>query len=169
MSRPSTRKQRDFGDDGPVSDPDRGDSPREELDERRSVLAELPHTRPQRPSRRRADARTRATPQRPAKPKRSASKRTAKQPSQTSESPRRRSAPRAQRSARPQQSAATTRQEAPRQGYEIDAELANTPVAPPSGIELLGALAELAGELASSGISAGGRLLKGAVSRLPGS
>lgn len=61
------------------------------------------------------------------------------------------------------------REPTPRQGYEADNELTGTPVSPPSGPEMLGALAELAGELAQTGVAAGSRLLRGALSRLSSS
>jgi hypothetical protein len=102
----------------------------EPAEERRSVLAELPRTRPQRTSSRRKTARTQAT------------------------------APKTKAKAAPPPPST------PRQGYEAEQEIAGTPVAPPSGTELVGAVAELAGELAQTGIAAGGRLLKGALSRL---
>jgi hypothetical protein len=56
----------------------------------------------------------------------------------------------------------------PVQGYEAEPEIAGTPVTPPNGTELVGAVAELVGELAQTGLAAGGRLLKGVLSRLPG-
>ncbi|MHB1998656.1 MAG: hypothetical protein ACYCSI_00495 [Solirubrobacteraceae bacterium] len=59
---------------------------------------------------------------------------------------------------------------APRQGYDAESDLGlGFSVSPPSASELLGSLAELAGDLAQSGLIAGGRLLKGALSRLSGS
>lgn len=55
---------------------------------------------------------------------------------------------------------------APRQGYETEEQISGTPVTPPSGVEMIGSLAELAADLAQSGVAAGGRLLKGAISRI---
>jgi hypothetical protein len=56
---------------------------------------------------------------------------------------------------------------APKQGYEPEeeVELGNT-VNPPSGVELVESVADIVGELANSGLAAGGRLLKDAFSLL---
>ncbi|MFI4991409.1 MAG: hypothetical protein ACHQHO_10920 [Solirubrobacterales bacterium] len=58
---------------------------------------------------------------------------------------------------------------APRQGFECEGERADGPVAPPGGAELVATAAELVGELAKAGLSAGERMLKDVFSRLPGS
>ena len=58
---------------------------------------------------------------------------------------------------------------APRQGFECESERAHGPVPPPGGPELVATAAELVGELAKAGVSAGERLLRDAFSRLPGS
>lgn len=143
---------------------------------RRSVLSELPRGRPQRASRRREDARSRASgasakAQQPAAKraagvsqkeqpvaKRAASGRSSKDQTAAKDTPRR-SAKTAPRRGEPAE-------QAPRQGYEAEDQVSGTPVAPPSGIEIVGSLAELAVELAHTGIAAGGRLLKGALSRI---
>ena len=52
----------------------------------------------------------------------------------------------------------------PDQGFESDTSSA---VDPPTGVALLGLAVEAAGELAHSGLDAGSRLLRGALSRLP--
>lgn len=57
---------------------------------------------------------------------------------------------------------------APRQGYECEGERASGPVAPPGGPELVASAAEIVGELAKAGFSAGERLLKDVFSHLPG-
>jgi hypothetical protein len=57
---------------------------------------------------------------------------------------------------------------APRQGFECEGERATGPVHPPGGPELVATAAELVGELAKAGVSAGERLLKDVFSRLPG-
>jgi hypothetical protein len=57
---------------------------------------------------------------------------------------------------------------APRQGFECEGERATGPVQPPGGPELVATAAELVGELAKAGVSAGERLLKDVFSRLPG-
>ncbi len=56
---------------------------------------------------------------------------------------------------------------APRQGFEAESELElGKPVQPPGSSELAASVAELLGELAQSGLTSGGRLLKDALSRL---
>ncbi len=55
----------------------------------------------------------------------------------------------------------------PRQGFETEGDPVSGPVQPPGGVELLSSAAELAGELAKSGLSSGGRLLKDFLTRLP--
>ena len=57
----------------------------------------------------------------------------------------------------------------PPQGFETEGEIEpGTPVNPPSRPELAASVAELLGELAQSGLSTGGRLLRDALGRLPG-
>ncbi len=56
---------------------------------------------------------------------------------------------------------------APKQGYEPEEELElGKSVNPPSGGELVESVADIIGELANSGLTAGGRLLKDAFSLL---
>lgn len=58
-------------------------------------------------------------------------------------------------------------QAAPKQGYEPEEELElGKSVNPPSGAELVESVADIIGELANSGLTAGGRLLKDAFSLL---
>lgn len=173
-----------------MASPESPESSEPQSEERHSVLADLPHTRPQRASPRRERARGRAraaeparqgapaqatpaTKRAPARPSGAAkasgatgskrpaadgSRRSGAAPAKRSETTRTK-----QRGGRP------TREPTPKQGYEADNELTGTPVSPPSGPEMLGALAELAGELAQTGVAAGSRLLRGALSRLSGS
>jgi hypothetical protein len=55
----------------------------------------------------------------------------------------------------------------PKQGYEPEEELElGKSVNPPSGAELVESVADIIGELANSGLTAGGRLLKDAFSLL---
>jgi hypothetical protein len=57
----------------------------------------------------------------------------------------------------------------PAQGFEAESEIElGVSVHPPSGSELATSVVELVGELAQSGISAGGRLLKDTLARFPG-
>ncbi len=55
----------------------------------------------------------------------------------------------------------------PRQGFEGEPDSLGGPVQPPGGTELVASAAELAGELAKAGASAGVRLLKDFFSHLP--
>jgi hypothetical protein len=56
---------------------------------------------------------------------------------------------------------------APKQGYEPEEEVElGATVNPPSGAELVESVADIVGELANSGLAAGGRLLKDAFSLL---
>lgn len=182
-----------------MASPGSPDSSEPQTEERHSVLAELPHVRPQRASPRRETARRRA---RAAAPdparetvagkdrngsskdrstsaraaagaardtKRAATKQTRSRSAGTK-------ATAAAKAKRPSSAQAKRRgrekpaqEPTPRQGYEADSDLTGTPVSPPSGAEVVGALAELAGELAHTGIAAGGRLLRGALSRFSGS
>jgi len=189
------------------------------------VLANLPRTRPQRSSARRAAARESASPNgrpsSPAKPRAkragaATSKRTAKsargqsttvkatsakgaaqtetkratpatgarpksakdsaataQAKSAGSSPRPASAVRARRARTGKRAPAPRRpvpveEPAPRQGFECEGERATGPVQPPGGPELVATAAELVGELAKAGVSAGERLLKDVFSRLPG-
>lgn len=197
-------------------------SPDGEADEpRRSVLAELPRTRPQRPSSRREAARRHAQQGQPhpgasdhgiadrarlsaegdrqtQAPKRKAP--TAKQAEARAKASEKRSRPKqataragaGEKRSRQEKTRAGGRQQtkkppqtrggrgsspiegakgakrpepAPRQGFEPEDDLGRAPVSPPSGAELVSSLAELAGELAQTGISAGGKLLKSIFSR----
>ncbi len=56
---------------------------------------------------------------------------------------------------------------APRQGFESESDPVSGPVQPPGNVDLLASAAELAGELCKAGLSAGGRLLKDVLARLP--
>jgi hypothetical protein len=61
----------------------------------------------------------------------------------------------------------TTEPAAPRQGYEAEDEIElGSTVNPPSGVELLESIGDIVGELAGSGLTAGGRLVKDALSIL---
>jgi hypothetical protein len=117
------------------------------------VLSSLPSTRPQRPSARRAAARQSAAARAeraPAKPKRSA--RPTPKPI-----PKPRVAPK------------LTEPPVPRQGFEAEETIEmGHPVQPPSSSELAASMVELVGELAQTGLSAGGRVLRDALTRLSG-
>jgi hypothetical protein len=114
------------------------------------VLAALPRTRPQRSSPHRAAARAGSV----TKAKKPAAKPEVKKPAATKK-----------RAVKP--IAKPAEPPAPKQGYEPEeeVELGNT-VNPPSGVELVESVADIVGELANSGLAAGGRILKDAFSLL---
>jgi hypothetical protein len=114
------------------------------------VLANLPRTRPQRSSARR-DAARRAT----------AVKAT------PAHAPTRKQTTAKKRPAKAKSPAEHLRDTVPRQGFETESEPVSGSVQPPGGVELLASVAELAGELAKTGLSSGGRLLRDVFSRLP--
>jgi hypothetical protein len=122
-----------------------GASPNDE----RGVLSNLPRTRPQRATPRRAAARNGAA----ARPR---PRRAAERPAGAS---RTRPASDAQRSSR-------GRHAAPVQGFECNSETSGS-VQPPGAVELLASAAEIVSELAKAGVSRSERLLKDLVSRLP--
>jgi hypothetical protein len=135
------------------------------------VLANLPRTRPQRSSARR-DAARRATKAKassqastilaaPGKPVRTKAKPAKVVPAKVA------AVKRGQRTAKPRSTAKRLRDPVPRQGFETENDPLSGPVQPPGGVDLLASAAELAGELGKSGLSAGGRLLKDVLARLP--
>jgi hypothetical protein len=154
------------------------------------VLSNLPSTRPQRPSARRAAAKRAASLADSTAPvvgpddkqaKHGGAKRTAK-PTQrpattrqaTKPAPGPAKAKRATRKPLSQRSSAAPPPTPPEpvvppQGFETESDIApGIPVEPPSRPELAASVAELLGELAQSGLTTGGRLLKDALGRLPG-
>ncbi len=151
-----------------------------------SVLGNLPRTRPQRASPRRAAARAAASApttaaaaaSAPASTNGHASGRTgasakgpargrgstgaAKRPSKARSSAERSRA----RTSRPRAASAPA-EPAPRQGFDCEGERASRTVHPPGGVELVTSMGEIVAELAKAGLSTGERLLKDALSRLP--
>jgi hypothetical protein len=124
------------------------------------ILAALPRARPQRASPRRAAARNAgaakaaAPPGKPTKTKKPADTRATKKPVATRK-----------RAAKPIAKPAET--PTPKQGYEPEEEVElGSTVNPPSGVELAESVVDIVGELANSGLAAGGRLLKDAFSLL---
>ena len=111
------------------------------------VMGSLPKTRPQRPSARRSAARSKAAANggtAPTKPTRARPKRKPGAPKTKVEPPR-----------------------APRQGFEAESDVeSGKTVQPPGSAELAASVVELLGELAQSGLTSGGKLLKDALSRL---
>jgi hypothetical protein len=153
--------------------------PKRASDER-GVFSNLPSTRPQRPSARRAAAKSggttgaatkgaapseRSKPTKPGAP----TKRTATTGDRTN--PPRRASKHADPAARTRGGArrATEEPSIPRQGFATEEEIPpGSTVQPPSRPELAAAVAELLGELAQGSLTAGGRLLKDILGRLPG-
>jgi hypothetical protein len=147
------------------------------------VLAALPRTRPQRASPRRAAARTGT----PAGAKKPAGARAAKE-SAVTKKPTATKKPAATKRPTTTKRPVTTGKpaasrkraskpvakppeppggRAPSQGYEPEEEVElGATVNPPSGAELVESVANIVGELANSGLAAGGRLLKDAFSLL---
>ena len=144
------------------------------------ILAALPRARPQRASARRAAARsatTRTNPPRNTNSKAATAQSTAnqatagdKQPAKPSKPARTRPSASKKRAASKPPSRPTVQPgepPAPKQGYEPEDEVElGATVNPPSGVELAESVAEIIGELASSGLTAGGRLFKDAFSLL---
>jgi len=131
----------------------------------RGVIANLPRTRPQRASPRRAAARQ-AAPRRARSTAPAARSANGPAAAATSKPPKPAALPRRRTtSARAPRKSAP--QAAPRQGFQTEAEAARTSIQPPGGGELLTAAVELVGELAKAGVSRGERALKDIASRLP--
>jgi hypothetical protein len=136
-----------------MSDSPSGDPPVPASADGPGILAGLPRTRPQRASARRVAARTdepsAASPRR-------ATKRTPTKPRAAAKKPA------------PTKNGETASYErAPRQGFETEPD-PRGPVQPPGGTELVVSAAELAGELAKTGVTVGARVLRDFLSRLPG-
>jgi hypothetical protein len=159
------------------------------------VLANLPRTRPQRSSARRAAARGASTA--PSRPRKTQSKRApAKARSGTAAASTAPAAPstadtaatpakpksrvRATRPAAATKRSTTPRrppsrkgpsskadEPAPRQGFESEGETSGRSVQPPGGPEFVATAAEIVNELAKAGLSTGERLFKDVLSRLP--
>jgi hypothetical protein len=137
------------------------------------VLANLPRTRPQRSSPRRSAARaTKAKPaaantKTPSKAKvveeaKAEGKKRAGKASAAIAKEKPQTRRRAKSTAKP-----PAKDTVPRQGFESESDGASGPVHPPGGAELIASAAELAGELAKTGVTTGARLLKDFLSRLP--
>jgi len=148
--------------------------------ESEGVLSQLPRTRPQRSSPRRAAARQASAaardlataqesattqdvaatahsngrpptqPRKAAKAAEAAPKRAVKRPAKSTAKP-----------------SFVAVEPAPRQGFECEGERTSGSVHPPGGAELVASAAEIVGEIAKAGILTGERLLKDVLSRLP--
>jgi len=157
-----------------MSDSPNGDPPARASADGSGVLAGLPRTRPQRASARRAASRA-AKPGKGPATTRAADAADAAGPVKAARANGRREAA-AETAARPankRRKPASIRRPAadepvPRQGFEAEPDSLRGPVQPPGGTELIASAAELAGELAKSGVTTGARLVKDFLSRLPG-
>ena len=135
-----------------------GDGRADDLSAGAGVLGGLPRTRPQRATPRRIASRasrsagSSAVAETPAPSKRRPTKQ--RQPKKRSRSKRR--------------GPAEESVPVPAQGYEAEPESLNGPVHPPGSTELVASAAELAGELAKTGVNTGVRVLRDLLSRLPG-
>lgn len=145
------------------------------------VLSGLSNTRPQRPSARRAAARKAAATTAAKETSHGASPAKPAQPGKAKPTSPPRKSPAPKRS-RASQTAAARRAPTPKratpiqpvapriphQGFEAESEIeAGAAVHPPSSFDMAGSAVGLLGELAQSGVARSGRLLKGALSRLP--
>jgi hypothetical protein len=140
------------------------------------VLANLPRTRPQRASARRAAARRETAAAQPADgPAATPSAGAAQAKPRTAASSLRRASANANARTKPAKPAAkrtpatprAAEEQVPRQGFESETDRARGPVQPPGGAELVASAAEIVGELARAGLSTGERLLRDALARLP--
>jgi hypothetical protein len=160
-------------DDVAVSDVEQSDGRATAPGEEKSVLANLPRSRPQRSSPRRAAARaasttgqgTAATTRLRPHGQDGATRKpaTAKPPA-----PKRAKATATRARTATRRGRVGAQEAAPRQGFETDSNAASGPVQPPGGAELLGSAAEILAELAKGGLASGERLLRDVISRLPG-
>jgi hypothetical protein len=136
-------------------------------DVERGVLANLPRTRPQRATARRAAARDSA---RAARPVRRAGTASRAREQDGRPQAKRQQAPRPQPQQRPRRRtpapARGSQQTAPPQGFECE-ESSTSSLRPPGGTELAVSAAELVGDLAKAGVSRGERLVRDLFGRLP--
>jgi hypothetical protein len=173
----------------PVSGPAQNNGRTEPSGEDAGVLANLPRTRPQRATARRAAARSQDK-REPASPNGGSSTGTAPRKARAAKpAPARRKAGAVAGQSKPRTGTATKRaarpssqrparstvskrplkraqEEVPRQGFESEEDRAIGAVPPPGGTEFVSTAAEIVGELAKAGISGGERLLRDVLSRL---
>lgn len=141
-----------------------------------SVLANLPSTRPQRPTTRRTAARraAKAGAEQPtgngAKPIAGSARSEQAAKTGAGQGAKIRAKPTGKtRRAPTTQNLQSDGPPAPPQGFDAEGGIEpGVSVQPPSGVELATSMVELVGDLAQSGLSGGGRLLKSALARLPG-
>ena len=158
-----------------------GDSRSTAPGEDRGVLLNLPRTRPQRSSPRRAAARKAAAGARARQggrpreadsttPSAQATAPSALRGAVQGKPKRAKAAPgqSARGTFKPRRGSSPDHDPAPRQGFESESESLSGSVRPPGGVELVASAAEIVGELAKAGLSTGERLLKDVLSRLPG-
>jgi hypothetical protein len=159
-----------------VSEPGEGNGLGEQPPEGAGVLSNLPRTRPQRASARRAAARrtgeqdstpdsgngrSAAAPRKPAARSGTRAAASAAASEQTPVPRRAKARPKPAKAKR-----ARKQDDVPRQGFESVEERATGPVQPPGGAELAGTAVEVVSELAKAGISGGERIVRDLLSRL---
>ena len=128
------------------------------------VLANLPRTRPQRSSPRRAAARATASSPANVKP---AKAKTANAKPANAKPANAKPAKTKTTKVKPATGRTGREETVPRQGFEVDGDIARGSVQPPGAAELVSSAAELAGELAKAGVTGGARLFKDLFTRLP--
>ena len=137
------------------------------------MLANLPRTRPQRTTARRAASRRQSTAA--SDEDRSAGTTTARptaaKPARTTKAkPARRTAakaaPKTRRAPAKRKAPKAAAEEIPRQGFACEEERVSGAVAPPGAAELVGTAAEIVGEIARFGITGGERVLRDVLGRL---
>ena len=143
------------------------------------VFANLPHTRPQRASARRAAARNRSSAAAAPVRKRDGSPPAARakatraraRTSQTTTRPSPAAAKPSQAAPKPRPAAPAgaraQRTTAPRQGFESEGDRGSRSLQPPGAADLVVSAAELVTEIARGGLSRGERLLRDLISRRP--
>jgi hypothetical protein len=142
------------------------------------VFANLPHTRPQRASPRRAAARNRSSSAAEPARKRDGSSPAARKAAHARARTSRATAKTSQATAKPSQAAPRRRAAAaagaraqqapaPRQGFESERDRSSRSLQPPGAADLVVSAAELVTEIAKAGLARGERLVRDLVSRRP--
>ena len=166
----------------PVSVPPEKNGRTETSGDGAGVLSNLPRTRPQRATARRAAARTQHEAGGARASRNGAGTRTtakaagskdagsaAKAPAKAKPQAKAKAKTKSQAKATPKRAprrVAAPREEVPRQGFECIEERATGAVPPPGGPEFVGTAAEIVGEIAKAGVAGGERLLRDVFSRL---
>ncbi|HEY1456971.1 MAG TPA: hypothetical protein VGF15_00505 [Solirubrobacteraceae bacterium] len=129
----------------------------------REVLTSLPAHRPQRVTARRAATRNAPEPART--PSTAPGKPVQQRRAKPASAPAKRTSPKPTSAVR--HAAGIEERVAPKQGFESDEIMPGVSVKPPSAPQMLGSALELTASVAQGALSRGGRLLLGALERLP--